>query len=173
MADVKRTYLNHVLSGSFSAVSGFMKNRLKYKDKTQVESELRKLRGFALHKPIRRKFKRTPIKILFLGETWSCDLRDVQNIAAYNNCNRYVLCCVDNFSKYAYTSLLKDKTAESMIKAFKRIFREAAVRPTYLFTDAGSEFKSKAFQDFLKENGVMQYNIYSHMKASICERFIR
>ena len=173
MSDVKKSYLNQTLSGSFSGVSGFLKNRKKFKDKQQVENELRKIRSFTLHKNIRRKFPRTPIKVLFLNETWSADLRDISNIKEHNNCNTFVLCVIDNFSKFAYTRPIKDKSADSMIKAFKSIFKEAGTTPSFLFTDQGLEFRGSKVIAFLKQHGVRQYNIYSHMKASICERFIQ
>lgn len=41
------------------------------------------------------------------------------------------------------------------------------------YLNAGKEFRNKEFMKFLKENQIIPYHIYSHLKASVAERFIR
>jgi len=109
----------------------------------------------------------------FINEIWCADLKDISTIAKYNNNNTFVLVVVDAFSKKAYTRLLKNKNAETMIQMFKSVLREAKAKPFYLFTDQGTEFTSERMQKFLRENNIHGYNIYSHIKSAIAERFIR
>jgi transposase InsO family protein len=100
-------------------------------------------------------------------------LKDISNIAEWNNCNHFVLIVVDAFSKKAYVRMLKDKTSKSMTTAFKSVFKEAKAKPMYIFSDQGSEFTSRVFRKFLKENDVINYHIYSFIKSMFSERFIR
>ena len=171
--EIKRTWLSSRYSGSFSGLSGFVKNRKKWKDAKLVEQELQKLEGFALHRPIRRKFRRNKIWAHYIDSIWGVDLADISKYARYNKPYRWILFVVDSFSKFLYTVPLKNKSAEEVIAAFKKVFRQAGRRPAMIHSDMGKEFTSKAFTDFLKENKVKRYSIYSIMKSAICERTIR
>ena len=153
-------------------MSGFMKNR-KWKDKKQVQDELSKLSSFTLHKPIRRKFKRTPVKIMFYKNTICADLKSIETISKYNNNNTFVLCVVEIFSKQAYTRPLKNKSAAAVLTAFKSIFKEMGYWPMYCWTDMGKEFTNKLLREYFDSHDIKLYHIYSNMKAMICERFIQ
>lgn len=56
--------------------------------------------------------------------------------------------------------------------AFKEIFRRGR-KPEKLQTDAGTEFKNRAFQTFLKEENVHFFVTYNETKAQVAERFNR
>ena len=168
MSDIKRSYLNYKFSGAYSGLTGFMKNRKKWKDKEAVENELRKLNSYTLHKDVRKKFKRRPIILHFSNDVWTADLKQLpKKVAAANLKKRYVLIVVDAFSKQMHAEMIKDKTSDSMIAAFKKIMATAGAKPHFLFTDKGTEFLSKAFTDFLTENRIKRYGIYSHIKVSL------
>ena len=150
-----------------------MKNRKKWKDANDVEKELQKLEGFSLHRPIRKKFKRNKIWAHYINSIWGADLADIGKYEKFNRPYRWILFVVDSFSKYLHTVPLKDKSAQTVVAAFKRIFRQARARPAYLHTDMGREFVNKDLNAFLKENKVKRYSIYSVMKSAIVERTIR
>ena len=121
---VTRTYRTIRASGSYSALSGFMKNRKKKNvTREEAERELRKLHAYVQHKPIRRMFKRLPYKVFFLNSIWAADLKDISSIAPYNNNNHWVLIVVDMFSRKLYGRMLKDKSATSVIPGMRSIFR--------------------------------------------------
>ena len=122
--DVKRSYLNQRLTGAFSLLSGFMKNRKQWNDKNAVEKELRKLSSYALHKPVRKKFKRRRVHVYFINETLSIDLKDLQSLSRYNRGYKHVLGVVDAFSKYAWVRPIKDKKATTVVKALNSILKE-------------------------------------------------
>ena len=170
--NLRRQYVNQRLAGSFNGLSGFLRARQLH-NKEAVEKELRQLNSFALHRNARKNFPRRRIKIHFINHTWVSDLKDISSISRHNNGNNFVLIVVDGFSKKGYTRLIKRKSSEYMIKAFKSIAKEAGVWPKYLFTDQGTEYRSKAFQQMLKEHGTQLYHVYSHIKSSIAERYIR
>ncbi|CAG7726721.1 unnamed protein product, partial [Allacma fusca] len=61
-----------------------------------------------------------------------------------------------------------------MTRAFKSILKEASpVKPDYLWTDEGTEFRSRTFQTILDENEIVWYATSSPIKSSPVERFIR
>ena len=135
-ATVRKTYLNQRLSGAFSGLSSFMKNRKNWKlNRKQTEKELRRINSFAVHRDARKHFKRRPMFVDSINSIWQADLKELGSLAEYNNCNSFVLVVIDSFSKVAYTRMIKQKTAKYMIPAFKSIFREAKIRPQFLLTD--------------------------------------
>ena len=80
MAEIRRTWKNVRLSGAFSGISGFMRNREKWNDRKEVEKELSKLRGFALHRLIRNRFKRNKIWAHYTNSIWGADLGTVKSL---------------------------------------------------------------------------------------------
>ena len=56
--------------------------------------------------------------------------------------------------------------------AFESIFQEGR-KPVKLQTDAGTEFKNKTFQTFLKKENVHHFVTYNETKAQVVETFNR
>ena len=61
------------------------------------------------YKPIIRKFKKRKVYSSFRDNIWSIDLADIQSLSKYNKGNKYLLCAIDFFSKYAWVVPIKDK----------------------------------------------------------------
>ena len=61
-------------------------------------------------------------------------------MSAYNDNYRFLLVCIDCFSKYAWVRPLKNKTGPVVTRAFRNILDEGRV-PKYLHTDHGTVFK--------------------------------
>ena len=62
-----------------------------------------------LHKPIIRKFKKRKVYSSCRDNIWGVDLADIQLLSKYNKGNKYLLCAIDLFSKYAWVVPVKDK----------------------------------------------------------------
>ena len=62
-----------------------------------------------LHKPIIRKFKKRKVYSSFRDNIWGVDLADMQSLSKYNKGNKYLLCAIDLFSKYAWVVPMKNK----------------------------------------------------------------
>jgi len=172
-SQIRQSYLNQRFSGSYSGLSGFLRNRRKWRDKKIVDRELKKLNSYALHKPARKNFKRRRIMVHFINEIWAIDLKDISTISKDNRGMNFVMVVVDGLSKKAWTRPLKDKSADTIIRALKSIIREAKATPHYLFSDYGTEFVNTKVKAFLKEHNIIPYQIHSHIKSSWAERFIR
>ena len=63
---------------------------------------------------------------------------------------RYMLNIVDCFSKYAWSVPLKNKTAKTVLDAFKSVVKSSARRPTHLWVDEGKEFYNKDMTAWIK-----------------------
>ena len=74
-----------------------------------------------LHKPIIRKFKKIKVYGSYKDNIWGCDLADMQLIRKYNKKNRYLICIIDVFSKYAWVVPLKDKKGTTIVNVFQSI----------------------------------------------------
>ena len=102
-----------------------------------------------LHKPIIWKLKNVKVCSSFRDNTWSIDLADMQSLSKYNKGNKYLLCAIDLFSKYAWVIPIKDKKGTSIVNAFKKIISEGR-KPNKIWVDQGSEFYNNAFKDFFE-----------------------
>ena len=58
-----------------------------------------------LHKAIIRKFKKKTVYSSIKDNIWGVYLADMQSLSRYNKGNRYLLCAIDLFSKYAWLLL--------------------------------------------------------------------
>ena len=62
----------------------------------------------------------------------------MQSLSKYNNGNKYLLCAIDLFSKYAWITPIKDKKGTSISNAFQKIISKG--KPNNIWVDQGSEF---------------------------------
>ena len=56
----------------------------------------------------------------FRDNIWDVDVADMQSLRIYNKGNKYLLCAVGLFSKYAWVVPLKDK-GTSIVNTFQKI----------------------------------------------------
>ena len=124
------------------------------------------------HKPVIRKFKKSKVYSSFKDNIWHVDLADMQSLSKYNNGNKYLLCAIDLFSKYAWVIPIKDKKGTSIVNAFKKIISKGR-KPNKIWFDQGNEFYNNSFKDFLKMNNIQMYSAYNEGKSVVAKRFIR
>ena len=127
---------------------------------------------YTLHKPARRNFKRNRVIVGGIDEQWQMDLADMQSLKQYNDGYRYLLVCIEVFSKYAWIVPIKSKTGPDLVEAFKVILSSGR-KPHKIMTDQGTEFFNKSFQTLLKNEDIQLFNTFNETKASIVERVIR
>ena len=110
---------------------------------------------YTLHRPIRHRFRRRQIFSKRIHDLWQADLVDMKSLVLHNDGVRYLLTCIDTFSKYAWVRSLKNKSGLCVKEAFESISEEKF--PLYLQTDKGTEFKNTLFQDQLTEYKIKFY----------------
>ena len=69
------------------------------------------------------------------------DVVEVQFMQKENDGYRYLLMCIDTFSKYVWVRPLRNKTSSEVIKALKSIINVR--KPKKVRYDQGMEFKNK------------------------------
>jgi IS30 family transposase len=74
------------------------------------------------------------------NEQWSIDLADLNELSSYNNQYRYILVCVDLYTRYAFVKLLKNKNAYNVCNKFEQISTEQGEYPKKIQADEGTEF---------------------------------
>jgi hypothetical protein len=132
------------------------------------------LRGqdaYTLHRGARRKFKRRRYVVNGIGHLFQCDLLDMQRVASVNDGMRFILTCIDCFTRRLWAIPIPNKEPGSVIIALQRIFRD--LKPFYLSFDSGLEFTARSVQLFLKENDVKYYTTIDQMKSAFVERVNR
>ena len=126
-----------------------------------------------LHKQVIRKFPKRNVISTSVDEIWSCDLLQLDKFAEKNDNFKYILVCVDLFSRYTWLRPLKNKTQKATKNAFLDIFSKG-YRPTKaIYTDQGSEFLNKSLRALLNENNIHIYSTFGENKSMIAERNIR
>ena len=108
----------------------------------------------------------------FRHNIWGADLADMQSLSKYIKGNKYLLCAIDLFSKYAWVIPIKDKKGVSIVNAFQKIISKGR-KPNKIWVDQGGEFYNKLFKRFLKINNIEMYSTYNEGKIVVAERFIR
>ena len=107
---------------------------------------------YTLHKPIRKTFPRRKTFAKGINDFFQADLVKMQSMSRANDGYRYILTCIDVFSKYAFAIPLKDKKGSTVSTAFETIFAERT--PVFLQTDRGVEFLNHQVQDVLRKHDV-------------------
>ena len=79
---------------------------------------------------------------------------------------------LDLFSKYGWIVPLKDKKGETVMQAFKKLFKDGR-KPEYLWTDKGKEYYNKNMRELLEKNNITLYSTENEEKSSVCERWNR
>ena len=164
-------YTNPAFTGSFSGLSGFLKNNKELGNSTSVKRVISSLPAYTLHKPIKYTFPRTKTSVDGIDDQWQVDLEDVSNIAGSNYNHKYILTCIDVFSKYAWAIPMLNKSADTTTKAFKEIFKDGR-KPNLIYSDDGNEFKGEC-KKYLESLGIKLFISQTKVKAAIVERFNR
>ena len=155
--------------GSYGGV-GALSGKTKIKPEG-VKKWLESQDVYTLHKHVCYKFPRRKVIVAGPNQQWQADLVDVSRLSRHNEGNKFLLTCINVFSKKAWVATLKDKTGSSLLKAFQSIDHPL---PKTLQTDKGTEFTNRKFQKWLSEKGIQFFTSENDdIKASIVERFNR
>ena len=127
---------------------------------------------YTLHAPVSKHFARNRVLVSGIDVQFQSDLVDMSAYAEENDGVRYLLTCIDVFSKYAWVRPLMNKTGRSVTKAFKDILDEGRV-PRRLQTDEGKEYYNKSFQDLMCARNITHFSTANETKCALVERYNR
>jgi len=134
----------------------------------QTNNFLRGVDSYTLHKEKRKNFSRNRYVVPRMHHLYEADLCDMQRLKSKNNGVTFLLNCIDCFSKYLWCIPVKNKKAETILKAFQSIYKTQA--STYLQTDDGKEFSNNLLKKFLKSKNIKLIIPKSGSKCNIVER---
>lgn len=169
-------YYDPASAGGFGGIERLLdeaKRRGLQVSRKRVEDFLADQETYARHKPVRRNFVRNHTYVRGIDDQWQADLAEVQHLAKENGGIRYLLTCIDVFSKHAWVVTAKSKSSQDMVEAFHKLFQVSKRLPKRIQTDKGKEFLCKPVQQLLKQKGVQHFTSNSDKKAAVVERFNR
>ena len=77
------------------------------------------------------------------NSVWNMDIFYLQKYHLKNHGYKYILCCIDIFTRYVYCEPMKSKEIAEVIKAFYMIIKKN--KPYIIISDSDSTFLSKEF----------------------------
>ena len=123
-------------------------------------------------KPPKKYYPTNKTDVYHIDDTWSLDILDLKDYGPENNRGyRYVLVIIDNFSKFGWTSPLKNKNAQTIKDSFEKIIISSKRKPNLIESDRGKEFYNNIFQDFLNKNNIKLYSRNSSFGSVFAECF--
>jgi len=156
--------------GSFGGVHSL--KRYVGRSEREVKKFLSGRDAYTLHKPRRIRFPRRRTYSKGIADLYQIDLADVSNLSSFNDGMRYLLTCIDVFTKRAWAVPVRTKSGSDVAKAFEKIVDER--KCTMVQSDKGTEFLNATFQSMLSRHGIHFYTSENEdLKASIVERFNR
>ena len=168
--NLKKLWLDKTFSGAFCSAYLF-KNALEYEKGEKVPLSriykvLSQIEDFQdLIRPVMHFDRRSYKSIYGFFQYVEIDLGIMNR---YRN-KKYFLLLIDSFSRRIFVETLTSKSPESVIKALKKIFRDAQMKPYSLGSDRAGEFLSKKTQDFYKENKIHFSPKGRKVKAALSE----
>ena len=155
----------------FLVFRDFLKITKILKNNKNVQIVLQSLPSYTLHKSVKYTFPRSKTLVNGIDDQWQVDLVDLSNISGSNSQSKYILTCIDVFSKYAWAVPMLNKSASSSTKAFTTILKDGRI-PKSIYSDDGNEFKGEC-KRFLESKGIQILISKTKVKASVVERFNR
>ncbi|GFX35856.1 integrase catalytic domain-containing protein [Trichonephila clavipes] len=135
--DLAAFYENPEVPNSFGGVEVLYRSVKGKYSKKDVKHWLSQKDTYTLYKPVRHKFQRNRVLVSDVDRQFQTDLVDMQSLAEFNKVYKYLLTCIDLFSKFAWEVPLKDKFGKSVKSGLEIIFKER--KPKVWQTDAAGD----------------------------------
>ena len=154
----------------FAGKRGMLKKFPKEKVKEWLQNEL----AYSLHKPIRRRFTTRPYRSAGVNYLWQMDLMEMIPYSKVNKGYKYILVCIDVFSRYVRALPTKNKTGKEICGKVEQMIKSSGSQaPIHIQTDYGKEFYNTHVQEVFRRYKINHYSVDSQFKAAIVERFNR
>ena len=155
------------------AAYGSMKNLQKASglSKKKVAYFLHSKDSYTKYRHATRHFKRLPAFAKRINEIWCLDLAFMDKLSDTNNGVKYLLVCVDVFSRFVRVQPMKSKYSTDAVVAFKKMLRKKSM-PAKVWVDQGTEFSGE-FRKFCMDKKIKIYSTRSETKAAVAERAIK
>jgi transposase InsO family protein len=126
-----------------------------------------------IHSTPTKIFNTEHIIVEHIDDQWDSDIIQMDELAKYNRGYKYILICIDLFSRYAWARPLKFKKSTDVTIAFTDIVKTSGRECKTIRTDQGGEYTGASFQRLVHSRGINHMIAYGRHKASYSERFNR
>ena len=120
-----------------------------------------------------KNFNRNSVEVAGVDDIWDADLIDFSAYSSVNNEYKYVLICIDIFSRYVWSRNLKSKYGLEISKNFLSIINQASRKPNAMRTDGGREFSNKTVDKLYKSEHIKHYSSNNQLQSNYAERVIK
>ena len=104
-------YYNAKNIGLFGGVDRFISQSKNNKSKKWLNKQL----TYQIHKPVKLKYPTRKYSLRDVNVQFQADLVDMTKYAKYNKGIKWMLTCLDLFSRYAWAYPLKSKSAHDVL----------------------------------------------------------
>jgi hypothetical protein len=175
--------MNEVIKNIYYDVkTGFISKDKLYKKAKEVDNNitLKIVQNFLDNQPTYQITKQTKKQKVYdtiispkIKNNYQIDLFTLPNPTLNKNF-KYLLTCIDVYSRYVFVEKLKNKLEETVLKAFLKII-ERVGKPNNINVDMGAEFIYSSFKNFCLDNSIKLWysNPEQDNKNAIIERFHR
>ena len=125
-----------------------------------------------LHKSIIRKFERHKLYSSFIDNIWGTDLDDMK-LSWYNKGTCFFICAIDVWSKYECVVPFKDKSDETINKAFQKMIKYSNCRPKKIQVNKCSDIYTIFLKSWLENNNFEVYSTRDEKKKKQQLRSLR
>ena len=168
--DVEKLYTSLREPGSFTSVSKLRHHHFKKTKAKNIALALEDVDAYTRHKPYKRRFTRHKTQTWGIDRQWQIDLIDMRETQKENNNMKYILACIDVFSRYGFAEPVESKKAAHVLAAFKRITNVR--KPDKIQSDKGKEFLNALFKEHLKSEDIVLFTSENDdVKCALVERF--
>jgi len=156
--------------GSFGSVRNLQ--RYSGRSEHEIKKFLAGRDAYTLHKSRKIRFPRRKTYSKGIGDLFQIDLVDLSNLSSFNDGMRYLLTCIDVFTKRAWAIPVRRKSSRDVAEAFEKILSDE--KCNMIQSDKGTEFLNSTFQSMLQRHGIKFYTSENEdIKAAVVERFNR
>ena len=123
---MENVYYDSAKPGSFGGITPLV--RYSGANWSSAKNWLATQDAYTLHKPVRKIFPRRKTYAKGIQDLFQADLADLQYLSRNNDGYRFILTCIDVFSKRALAVPLKDKTDTTVAARLKNLYRSNTSR---------------------------------------------
>jgi hypothetical protein len=131
----KREYTTIGNPIAFSGIDNV--RRAKGVDTKDAEDKLAHIFSYSVHREYKKPRFMNPFYIYFFRQQIQVDLIDVSMYHQWNDGIKYIMCCIDVFTKKAWLQTLKNKQAPTSRNAMSKFLDEVGTLPKQIFFDRG------------------------------------
>lgn len=144
--------------------------------KQQIENYINKKEEVQILKETKKnKNKLGHIISLIPNSIWQMDIFFMMKFYKSNHGYKYILCCIDVFTRKVYCEPIKDKSNENVLDAFKLILKKADAIPYVITSDNDSTFLSTLFNSYCEKHKIALKPVVlnDHHSLGIIDRFAK